>query len=515
MKKWWLLGAGIVLVGGSIAAYYVWDKEEVTVAAAVNTTKVFKGSIEVAVAGSGSISLANRETFKAGKSGTVSEVLVQEGDMVKAGDVLVVLEGEDNADQIKSQQVSLEKKLMDLTTMQDNYKAATTEEEQKKIDLQMKQQKMDIELARSSIAELQEKSASSTITAPIGGTMATLNVAVDDELNNTSDVGEIVDYDNMELVVSVDELDIPQVEIGQTATIAVEALSDETFTGKVTEIAKEGTASNGVASFDVTVTVDKGASTTLKAGMSAEASITIDKKDDALLLPIDAVQSMGDRYMVILPTAEQSAAIAENEANRPQWNGQGQGGQTGTAQGTATEGGQAGTAQGTSTEGGQAGGTQGTTPEGGQAGGTQGTAPEGGQAGGAQGTAPEGGQAGGAQGTASEGDQADAAEGTSQAGGNRQGGAGGGRANMQFIEVGLHNEDYIEIVSGLSEGDSVVVPTVVSSSSSSEQQMQGGMGMGGLMGGMTGGFPSGGGGGGFQGGGGGGQRPTGGGGGGQ
>ncbi|TYP71838.1 efflux RND transporter periplasmic adaptor subunit [Paenibacillus methanolicus] len=462
MRKWWLLGIGVVLVGGAVTAYFVMNKEEQVVAASVATTKVFKGSIEVTVSGSGSISLANRETVKAGKSGTVTEVKVKEGDTVKAGDVLVVLAGEDNADSIKSKEVDLEKKLMELTNLQESYKTAADEGAQKKIDLQMKQQKMDIELARSTIAELKEKSASSTITAPIGGTVATMNVSVDDELNNTADIGEIVDYDNMELVVSVDELDIPQVELGQTAAVAVEALEDETFTGKVTDIAKEGTSSNGVASFDVTITVDKGESKTIKAGMSAEASITIDKKDDALLLPIDAVQSMGDRYMVVLPTAEQTAAADAATAGRRQWAGQ---------------------------AGGQGG-------EGGGQGGTAGEAPAGGQ-GGATGETPAGGQGGAAGGTQ-----------TGQTGNGGRGAQQGGRGNMQFIEVGLHNEDYIEIVSGLSEGDAVVVPTMVTSASSNQQQMQGGMGMG-IMGGMTGGFPSGGGG--FQGGAGGGfQRPSGG-----
>ncbi|MFB9324792.1 efflux RND transporter periplasmic adaptor subunit [Paenibacillus aurantiacus] len=484
MRKWWLLGIGVVLVGGAVTAYFVMNKEEQVVAAPVATTKVFKGSIEVTVSGSGSISLANRETVKAGKSGTVTEVKVKEGDKVKAGDVLVVLAGQDNADSIKSKEVDLEKKLMELTSLQESYKTAADEAAQQKIDLQMKQQKLDIELARSSIAELKEKSASATITAPIGGTVATMNVAVDDELNNTAEIGEIVDYDNMELVVSVDELDIPQVELGQTAAVAVEALEDETFTGKVTDIAKEGTSSNGVASFDVTITVDKGKSTTIKAGMSAEASITIDKKDDALLLPIDAVQSMGDRYMVILPTAEQSAAAEAAAAGRRQWAGQGgaAGGAPTVGQGGAAGGAQAG-GQGGAAGGAQAGG-QGGAAGGAQAGG------QGGAAGGAQ-AGGQGGAAGGAQ---------SGVQGTGGRG-NQQ----GGRGNMQLIEVGLHNEDYIEIVSGLSEGDSVVVPTVVTSTSSNQQQMQGGMG---IMGGMTGGFP--GGGGGFQGGGGGFQRPSGG-----
>jgi HlyD family secretion protein len=52
---------------------------------------------------------------------------------------------------------------------------------------------------------------------------------------------------------------------------------------------------------------------------------------------------------------------------------------------------------------------------------------------------------------------------------------------MVFIETGINNEDYIEIVSGLEEGDIVIVPTVVTGTSNNAQnQFPGGMGAGGF-----------------------------------
>jgi HlyD family secretion protein len=71
--------------------------------------------------------------------------------------------------------------------------------------------------------------------------------------------------------------------------------------------------------------------------------------------------------------------------------------------------------------------------------------------------------------------------------------------------VGIHNESNIEIVSGLNEGDEVIIPTVISTGNTSTQQtqMQGGMGGSFGGGGMTGGFTGGGAGGGMTGGGGG------------
>ncbi|MCQ6559500.1 efflux RND transporter periplasmic adaptor subunit [Paenibacillus mendelii] len=453
MKKWWLISIGVLLVAGAVYAYFAYKKEEQPVAAAVNTTQVRKGTLEVSVSGAGSIQVGDRKTVTAGKQGTIKEVKVKENSIVKKGDVLIVLEGEDNSDQIKSEEVNLEKKLLELTDLQTRYKSGTDTSSLSSLDLSMKKQKIDIEQSRTSIAKLKEKQEEISIIAPIGGTVKSLTAAEDDELTPQTQIAEIVDYANLEIVVSIDELDIPQVKVGQSAVISVEALTGQTFQGKVTAIADEGTASNGVATFDVTIGVE--ASKDVKAGMSAEASISIEKKENTLILPIDAVQSLGNRYIVLLPagtsnTGDQAA------------------GQTGGQAGSAPDGDAGGQSNG-------AAGSQPSTPpddqQGSRAGRQGGDQPSGQMGSQRSGTAP----------------------GSSSRGAGRF-----GSGTPQQIEVGIHNEDYIEVVSGLKEGDLVIMPTVVTSSSTS-QQPQGGLsglgGMGGIGGG--GGFP----GGGFEGGG--------------
>ncbi|GAA3330450.1 hypothetical protein GCM10020331_083060 [Ectobacillus funiculus] len=70
-------------------------------------------------------------------------------------------------------------------------------------------------------------------------------------------VAHITNYNDLQVVVGVDELDISKVAVGQTATVAVSAFEDTDYTGTVTAVANEGTASNGVSTFDVTVHLDK------------------------------------------------------------------------------------------------------------------------------------------------------------------------------------------------------------------------------------------------------------------
>lgn len=108
------------------------------------------------------------------------------------------------------------------------------------------------------------------------------------------------DYDELELQVQMDELDVPNVKKDQEAKISVTALPDKTFIGKVKEIAEQGTVMNGVSSFLVTISIDD--TTGLKSGMTADASILVKEKTDALYVPVEAVQKNDDdKYYVLVP----------------------------------------------------------------------------------------------------------------------------------------------------------------------------------------------------------------------
>jgi HlyD family secretion protein len=98
------------------------------------------------------------------------------------------------------------------------------------------------------------------------------------------------------LDVSIDELDISKVSVGQSVSIAMDAITDKTYEGEVAAISQVGTTSNGVTTYPVTVNVkDDGG---LKIGMSATATITIEKHTGVLLLPISALQtSQGKQYV--------------------------------------------------------------------------------------------------------------------------------------------------------------------------------------------------------------------------
>lgn len=150
---------------------------------------------------------------------------------------------------------------------------------------------------------------SDPITAPHAGTITTLDVEAGSNLQNGQVVAHITDYVTLQTVISVDELDIASIKEGQAAKVTASAYPDEAFTGTVTKVSQEGTSTNGVSSFEVTVQFDDPKE--LLIGMSTEVSITTESKQNVLYVPIEAVKINGNEKYV---TVQESATSEEEEA---------------------------------------------------------------------------------------------------------------------------------------------------------------------------------------------------------
>ena len=130
------------------------------------------------------------------------------------------------------------------------------------------------------------------ITAPIDGTVIKKNAKVGDKIQkNTSSATTLaIIYDLSELTfdMSIDELDISNVEVGQSVEIEADAFNNVKFKGEVTNISLVSENSNGVTNYPVTVTItDVG---NLLPGMNVDGYVILSQSDDALVIPADALQ---------------------------------------------------------------------------------------------------------------------------------------------------------------------------------------------------------------------------------
>lgn len=125
--------------------------------------------------------------------------------------------------------------------------------------------------------------------------------------------------EDMVLAVSVDELDINSVELGQEAVVELDAIEDETFTGEVTAIGDTASASGGVAKYTVSLTIPK--DDRMKQGMNASATITIDSRENVVTIPVNALQEEGSKVFVYTEQDDDGNLSGEKEVTTGLSNG--------------------------------------------------------------------------------------------------------------------------------------------------------------------------------------------------
>lgn len=106
----------------------------------------------------------------------------------------------------------------------------------------------------------------------------------------------IASQDQAAVSISVDELDILSVKEGQTASITLDALEDQEFEGTITNVASTATSGSSSAKYQVEITLEK--TDDMKLGMSASATLHIDEANDAILIPVNALQEKDNSTFV-------------------------------------------------------------------------------------------------------------------------------------------------------------------------------------------------------------------------
>jgi HlyD family secretion protein len=138
--------------------------------------------------------------------------------------------------------------------------------------------------------------------APIDGRVAGVLVREGEQAAPGSPAMTVLNEDAYHITVSVDEIDIDRVEVGQPVDITLDALPDEPVRGVVSEIAPTSTSTSGVVTYLVTINIEEGAGPDLRPGMSASAAITVDELDGVLVVPNWAVRlnrETGEAFVLI------------------------------------------------------------------------------------------------------------------------------------------------------------------------------------------------------------------------
>jgi len=181
--------------------------------------------------------------------------------------------------------------------------------------LDIESSKLTIQQRKNAFTDAQEKLADYTIRAPFAGTIAAVNIKKSDTVSSGTVITTLIARQKI-AEISLNEVDIAKVKIGQKATITFDAIEGLGITGEVVEIDAIGTVSQGIVSYNLKISFDT-QDDRVKPGMSISAAIITNIKQEVLLVPNSAVKVQGDTSFVELLDTREGAAASGTQGIAP------------------------------------------------------------------------------------------------------------------------------------------------------------------------------------------------------
>ncbi|MBX3039635.1 MAG: efflux RND transporter periplasmic adaptor subunit [Bdellovibrionaceae bacterium] len=248
----------LLLVGGG--TFYVLKpaKEE-----APREFTLKNGDLEVSILATGEVKPENRLEIKPPLAGRIDEVLVREGQSVKAGQVLAWMSSNERA------------ALLDAARAKGEEEVKYWENLYRPIP----------------------------IVAPLAGTVIYRNV----ESGQTFDTGAAIFAMSDRLLVKaqVDETDLAQIILKQRTRVILDAYPKNPMSGHVHKISYESKMANNVTTYTVDILTDEIPSF-MRSGMTANVAFILDSKKDVLIIPAEAVIQRGENQFAVVKTADKA-----------------------------------------------------------------------------------------------------------------------------------------------------------------------------------------------------------------
>lgn len=157
--------------------------------------------------------------------------------------------------------------------------------------------------------DLYEPVSGDLVTSTVAGEVAEIYYDEDETVAAGGKIMEIVDFTNLQVSIKVDEYQLASLAVGAPVTINIDSIG-RSVQGSVSEISREAKNENGVAYF--TAIVDFQGDAQIRIGMNAEVVIVKEQVENAVTVPVDAIQFGADNENYVLIKGE-----SENAEQRP------------------------------------------------------------------------------------------------------------------------------------------------------------------------------------------------------
>ena len=300
--KWKILIAAALIIGAAVGYKFYTDSVTDENVKTYETAKVMRMDLTKTVSATGTVQPRDSVEVSGKVTARIKEILVEENDHVREGQVVAILDGKDYEAKLDQANFTLTNARQKLERTERLYKiGAKSLEELQDAQYQYDRAQSEVELAEDDVNQ-------TVITAPMDGivvgepkTPGTMAVQVS---TNTTVIMRIADLSEKLVKAKVDETDIGSVRVGEQATFTVDAYPDKTFDAEVTKISQTDTAnswdtnsttsssssSNAVIYYYVTFSAPDNENLLLPA-MTARLDIIVGQVRDALCVPIAALKT--------------------------------------------------------------------------------------------------------------------------------------------------------------------------------------------------------------------------------
>lgn len=215
---------------------------------------------------------------------------------------------ENTIDTAKKNIISADRTIKEKTESLANLKAGAD-------SLDVKSAQMTIQQRENALLDAKEQYNNYYIYAPFNGIITAVDIKKGDTVSSGATVATIITPQKI-AEISLNEVDVAKVKVGQKATLTFDAVEDLSISGEVVDVDAIGTVSQGVVSYNVKINFDT-QDDRVKSGMSVSASIIIDTRQDVLVVSNSAIKTQGTtKYVEMLDqnTSQNSNSTSSNKS---------------------------------------------------------------------------------------------------------------------------------------------------------------------------------------------------------
>ena len=315
---------GLIVAVFAVALIYLWRKNQEDPITYTTETPV-EQTIVVKTVATGNIVPKDEVLIKSNISGVIEEVFIEAGEYVKAGDLIAQIRVIPNVsslssarNNISSSQTALQTAKINLQTQQTNYDrqkalfekgviSANDYEGIKNTYLQTKQSVEQAEINLNSARQNYDivktgttsglgNIAQTQVRATVSGMVLDVPVKEGNQVieannfNEGTSIASLADVKKMIFEGKVDESEVGKIKEGLPLEITVGAIEDKKFDAVLDYIAPKGVVENGAIQFEIKGTLKSIDSTFIRAGLSANASIILERAENVLAINEALVQ---------------------------------------------------------------------------------------------------------------------------------------------------------------------------------------------------------------------------------